>query len=397
MGASVADYLLRVLTEQSQRLREGGVAGDTLRTSARVVDPEDALRILMTSLLPRISGGRAKPGDAQDVATLLSAIGPMAGRSLRFLDAFNNFWSLARTRPFLAAAEGWPSALAAYSSALDSYRLGKSFAEEQSDWARSFNPPAWPLLGNTANHGPVRKVLVLADNPFTGWRILREVSKVDGIEAHVLICRSNAQSAPAFFVRQAAGIALAVRGSAAVVPSVLRRLWTWLPYPLHDERVIDWIRNRRFDVGLHGMGVIYRKSVLDAFGHGLLNAHIGYLPSFRGRSVVEWSLLAEAPLGATVFFIDDGIDTGERLVVWRPAPRILPSKVDDLRRILFDSDGANYAAALQALRQPSLYRNDLSRGWRFYVMSDLLRGVSQQALDLHRCSSVAVDARTATR
>jgi hypothetical protein len=203
----------------------------------------------------------------------------------------------------------------------------------------------------------------------------------------VLICRPVRQAVTQFSIRQAGGLMLAARRGAGLLPSLLRGRWTLLPRPLDDPKVQGWIKQQAFDVGLHAMGVIYRRPVLDAFRLGILNAHIGYLPSFRGRSVVEWSLLADAPLGATVFFIDEGIDTGERIVAWRPAPERLPASVDDLRRVLFDADGVNYAASLRALQQPCLYRNDVALGHRFYAMSGLLKGVAQFALAEHRSAS----------
>lgn len=392
MASTVSECLRQALARQAEllsldRATEGDVNVSTTGMAGR--HPEEALRVLMTSLYPRMADNRAKPGDAEGVAALLCEIEPMAGHSLRFLDAFNNFWNIARTRSPLTSCAAWPAAVRAYAGALDAYRLGANLEAERDIWSRSFRSSRWPALEGAEACMPVSRVLVLADNSFVGWRILRQVSKVAGIEAHVLICRSERQSFPAFAVRQAAGTVLAARNSMAIVPSVLRRNWTWLPLPLHHEKVIRWIEKRQFDVGLHGMGVIYRKAALNAFSQGILNSHIGYLPTFRGRSVVEWSLLAEAPLGASVFFIDDGIDTGERLVAWRPASERLPAQIDDLRRALFDADGDNYATALQALQHRRICRNEVTRGWRFYVMSELLRNVAQQALNLRNGSPVA--------
>ena len=42
---------------------------------------------------------------------------------------------------------------------------------------------------------------------------------------------------------------------------------------------------------------------------------IGILPEYRGRNVMEWALVEGGPVGMTVFFIDSGIDTGERIVL----------------------------------------------------------------------------------
>ena len=45
-----------------------------------------------------------------------------------------------------------------------------------------------------------------------------------------------------------------------------------------------------------------------------LNVHPGLLPFYRGQNPVQWSVRDLAPLGATVHFIDEGIDTGPILL-----------------------------------------------------------------------------------
>jgi methionyl-tRNA formyltransferase len=44
---------------------------------------------------------------------------------------------------------------------------------------------------------------------------------------------------------------------------------------------------------------------------GWLNLHPAYLPWNRGWHTASWALLGETPLGATLHFMDDGIDTGD--------------------------------------------------------------------------------------
>ena len=79
--------------------------------------------------------------------------------------------------------------------------------------------------------------------------------------------------------------------------------------PFHDRKSVDTLAKLKLDVGLHKAGVIYRDATINAFRFGILNHHIGLLPAYRGRSVLEWSILQGDPVGITVFFIDTGIDT----------------------------------------------------------------------------------------
>jgi methionyl-tRNA formyltransferase len=43
---------------------------------------------------------------------------------------------------------------------------------------------------------------------------------------------------------------------------------------------------------------------------GVLNPHPGLLPAYRGVHVTRWALLNGDPVGATVHFVDEGVDTG---------------------------------------------------------------------------------------
>ncbi len=43
---------------------------------------------------------------------------------------------------------------------------------------------------------------------------------------------------------------------------------------------------------------------------GVINAHPGLLPGYRGNDVIRWALYNGDPLGVTVHFVDAGVDTG---------------------------------------------------------------------------------------
>lgn len=60
-------------------------------------------------------------------------------------------------------------------------------------------------------------------------------------------------------------------------------------------------------------GGILRRSLIEAAGRRVLNAHSGPLPAIRGMNACEWSLLLGEPLSVTMHLIDEGIDTGPQL------------------------------------------------------------------------------------
>ena len=62
---------------------------------------------------------------------------------------------------------------------------------------------------------------------------------------------------------------------------------------------------------------LLRRPLIDAFRLGVLNAHMGLLPAYRGMDVAEWAALEGATVGCTVHLIDAGIDTGPILATQR--------------------------------------------------------------------------------
>jgi len=64
------------------------------------------------------------------------------------------------------------------------------------------------------------------------------------------------------------------------------------------------------DVLVYTGGGILRKPLLRVPKIGVLNAHLGALPQYRGMNVMEWAMLNDDPLAVTVHLIDPGVDTG---------------------------------------------------------------------------------------
>src|SRR3989338_2631853 len=58
-------------------------------------------------------------------------------------------------------------------------------------------------------------------------------------------------------------------------------------------------------------GRIMKADVLASTRLGLLNAHFSLLPKYRGAAPVQWSLVrGETRTGVTLFWLDEGMDTG---------------------------------------------------------------------------------------
>jgi folate-dependent phosphoribosylglycinamide formyltransferase PurN len=80
--------------------------------------------------------------------------------------------------------------------------------------------------------------------------------------------------------------------------------------PLDSADAVALIKTLDPDLGIHAGAGLLRRPLIDAFRLGVLNAHMGLLPAYRGMNVAEWAALGGAPVGCTVHLIDAGIDTG---------------------------------------------------------------------------------------
>ena len=73
---------------------------------------------------------------------------------------------------------------------------------------------------------------------------------------------------------------------------------------LLEQADLDYI------VGVH-FPYIVSSEVLAIPKIGVLNLHPGYLPYNRGWHTPSWALLDDTPIGSTLHFMDDGLDTGD--------------------------------------------------------------------------------------
>jgi len=399
----------RRLKEVQQRLadveaEESEVApGDADIGQVDSVDEEEALRRCMVKYWPKVCQSRATEQDLSLYFQYLLALERRLNDAadLRFLDAWNQAYETLVADQLVEAMPMYREFLRRYAAAIKKLisptYIPRSHAPRGNASRTLCVPDAWlesPQRGRRASMlafprgawerggNPTLKVLLLCSSPVKARQLLRDLAGVEGIECQALVCRNGTDSVPMFLLKQAARTVLA--GPRAVWDSL--RMWASGELqirlqPLGDERVLSWLRAKQFDVGLHAMGVIYRRPMIDAFRLGILNAHIGLLPQYRGRSVMEWSLLEGAPAGITTFFIDEGIDTGNPVVVRREASLAGCTTLTEAKRRLFSLDGANYAEALRRILaddyQPQ--GQDIQQGRRYYVMSCLLEEVAAAA------------------
>lgn len=83
---------------------------------------------------------------------------------------------------------------------------------------------------------------------------------------------------------------------------------------LRDPSAIERIRSFEPEVGVSVFfGYILRRALLNIFPKGCVNLHPALLPYNRGAYPNVWSIIDGTPAGATLHYMDEGIDTGDIL------------------------------------------------------------------------------------
>lgn len=223
------------------------------------------------------------------------------------------------------------------------------------------------------------RIAILANWLPAAANIYAELMNVSGAEVLVLLCPAEEDSNRGLLSHMARFAARP--GRVDSLRMISKGAVVRFSRPLQDPVTISRVKELRLDVGLHKSGNIYRHETIDCFRLGILNAHIGLLPRYRGRSVMEWSLVHGDPVGISVFFVDEGIDTGERIVFSETVDVSHCQTIDQAKQYLFGQDARVYRRAVEQLGQGDVnfQKNDES-GRRYYVMSKLLQGVAQQNL-----------------
>ena len=100
---------------------------------------------------------------------------------------------------------------------------------------------------------------------------------------------------------------------------------------LREAETLDQINALAPDVGLSVFfGYIIKPSLLELLPQGCLNLHPALLPYNRGSYPNVWSIVEETPAGATLHYVDAGIDTGDIL-----AQREIPVEAFDTGESLY--------------------------------------------------------------
>lgn len=144
-----------------------------------------------------------------------------------------------------------------------------------------------------------------------------------------------------------------------------------LPNGCNDAGEIDAMRRLRPDVVLvFGTGLL-KRPLIEAFPGRILNIHLGLSPYYRGAGTNFWPLVNGEPeyCGATIHFLDAGVDTGPVIMHVRPemqasdGPHDIGNKtIVAAARALGDAASAHASGGVRGVEQ--------SGGGRLYKRAD---------------------------
>lgn len=104
---------------------------------------------------------------------------------------------------------------------------------------------------------------------------------------------------------------------AVKVYALEKEIEVFQPLTVKDEAFESYIKEKNPDlIIVIAYGRIIPKFVLEYPKYGCINVHGSILPKYRGAAPIQWAVLnGEAETGVTTMMMDEGLDTGDMLVV----------------------------------------------------------------------------------
>jgi len=151
---------------------------------------------------------------------------------------------------------------------------------------------------------------------------------------------------------------------------------------LNSRKSLQVLREAQADLVVYAGGGILREEFLALPKLGVLNAHSGPLPQFRGMNSSEWTLFHGVRPTVTIHYIERGVDTGP-IFFQRPIP-------DDAWTTIARGRGQAVRVSVEALieavnviAEGNIHPapQDPKEGRQFFVMAEPLLEVLQRWLD----------------
>jgi len=144
---------------------------------------------------------------------------------------------------------------------------------------------------------------------------------------------------------------------------------------INSEEAIKLLREHQIDLYVYAGAGILKKNLIDSAPLGVLNAHMGLLPAYRGMNVAEWATWNRDPVGCTVHLIDAGIDTGDILIT-REVDVASARSIGEVRHLVDQSQIALLGEVLQFVlsngKLPARRSQTAAEGLQYFAMHPVL-------------------------
>ena len=151
---------------------------------------------------------------------------------------------------------------------------------------------------------------------------------------------------------------------------------------VNADSTVRFVQSTAIDLLVNTGGDILRAPLIDATKIGVLNAHMGFLPTFRGFNVLEWSLFHGQPVGVTLHFIDPGVDTGD-VSAFRHLPVDEGDTIQSLRAKSFPLNVelvTEYIVGCFGNSRPSRNHQDPEEGRQYFAMHPRLKVLAERGV-----------------
>lgn len=149
---------------------------------------------------------------------------------------------------------------------------------------------------------------------------------------------------------------------------------------VNSTSALSFMQRHSPDLIVYTGGGILRRRLIEIPTLGVINAHSGLLPKYRGMNVTEWALLNGDNIGITVHFIDPGIDTGRILFTRLIQIGIEDTSIDMLRHRIACAtvDTLVEAVEMVASGNAEPINQDAADGKQYFVMHEKLLEVAER-------------------
>lgn len=126
---------------------------------------------------------------------------------------------------------------------------------------------------------------------------------------------------------------------------------------------------------------IIKDNILDIPKIGVINAHMGLLPNFRGMNALEWTLFHFKKACVTIHYVDSGLDTGDIINTFE-FPIGNQTNVSDLRIIGRKQMARGLAKAIKEMECGNYFREkqSISDGKQYFSMHPKILGLVNTVL-----------------